>query len=44
MARRHGVNANGETLDRLVIDAGEVRVGFTTPAAPGDILAATRGG
>ena len=44
MSRRHGINSNGPTYDRLVIDAGEVRIGFNTVADPGDILAATRGG
>lgn len=42
MARRHGVTA--ETYERLVIDAGEVRLGFTDMSSLGTLLGATRGG
>ena len=42
MARQHGITA--ETYDRLVIDAGQVRMNYTDENTPGTLLGATRGG
>lgn len=42
MSRRHGITDN--TYDRIVIDSGEVRMGYTDETSPGTLLGATRGG
>jgi len=39
---KHGVSAN--TPDRILIDAGAVYTGWTSVAAPGTLLGATKGG
>jgi hypothetical protein len=42
MSRHHGVTA--DTLERLVIDAGEVRLNYVDGTTPGTLIGATRGG
>jgi len=42
MAKVHGITAN--TYRRLVIDAGQVRVGYTDQSSTGLLIGATRGG
>ena len=41
-SRYHGVSP--ETYQRMILDAGEVRINFTSIASPGKRLGATRGG
>jgi len=42
MARQHGIAA--ATYDKLLLDSGGIYTDFVTPAAPGTLLGATRGG
>jgi hypothetical protein len=44
MSRPIAVNANGESADRLVLDAGVVYVGFSSPSSLGTVLGCTRDG
>ena len=41
-SRRLSIQA--DTFEKLILDAGAVYTGFTSPAAPGTLLGATRGG
>jgi hypothetical protein len=42
MTRRHGISEG--TYRKFIIDAGEVRIGFTDFSNPGTLIGATRGG
>lgn len=42
MARQHGITT--ETYERLIIDAGQVRINYVDENNPGTLLGATRGG
>lgn len=42
MTRRHGIQA--DTYEKLLLDSGAIYTDFTSPAVPGTLLGATRGG
>lgn len=42
MARQHGIQS--DTYDKLLLDSGAIYTDFVSPASPGTLLGATRGG